>query len=169
MALDHVNCYALEDDEGWTLVDTGMANRHTKALWQALMAGPLRGKPVTRLIVTHHHPDHIGLAGWFQAQGVRTAHNPHRLALCPDADAGRPAPALARIPAVLCSAPGWTRPGATPGPHSARSTFPTSYRPLPLGFTRIGEGDVITAGGRRWQVAHRPGPRPRTCHAVEPG
>lgn len=63
MALDHVNVYALADADGWTLVDTGLQSRKTKAIWAALLAGPLHGKPVRRLIVTHHHPDHIGLAG----------------------------------------------------------------------------------------------------------
>ncbi len=101
MVLNHVNCYALDDGDSWTLVDTGMATKHAKALWQALLAVPLRGKPVARLIVTHHHPDHIGLAGWFQEQGVELDHHPHRLALCPDADPRRTTPALARITAVL--------------------------------------------------------------------
>ncbi len=70
MALDHVNCYALADEDGWTIVDTGMKSRRSMAIWDALLAGPLRAMPVRRLIVTHHHPDHIGLAGWFQAKGV---------------------------------------------------------------------------------------------------
>ena len=60
MALDHVNCYALADDDGWTLVDTGISDDLGRAVWQALLGTALRGKPVTRLIVTHHHPDHIG-------------------------------------------------------------------------------------------------------------
>ena len=70
MALDHVNVYALDDGDGWTLVDTGFSSRKSKAIWQELLAGPLAGKPVKRLIVTHYHPDHIGLAGWFQAMGA---------------------------------------------------------------------------------------------------
>ena len=70
MALDHVNVYALDDGDGWTVVDTGMASKRGMAIWQALLAGPLGGKPVHRVIVTHHHPDHVGMAGWFQAQGA---------------------------------------------------------------------------------------------------
>ena len=53
-----------------TVKSTAILPTPGKAIWQALLTVPLRGKPVTRLIVTHHHPDHIGLAGWFQAQGV---------------------------------------------------------------------------------------------------
>ena len=71
---DTVNVYALRDSPadggGWTIVDTGLDTRRGRDLWQALLAGPLAGAPVTRLIATHHHIDHIGLAGWFQDRGA---------------------------------------------------------------------------------------------------
>ena len=70
MALDHVNVYALDDGTGWTIIDTGMDSRRSRTLWQGLLDGPLAGRTVTRVIVTHHHPDHVGLAGWFQSQGA---------------------------------------------------------------------------------------------------
>ena len=63
-ALDHINLWVLEDNDGWMLVDTGINTPATMALWETLFAGPLKGKPVTRLFCTHFHPDHIGLAGW---------------------------------------------------------------------------------------------------------
>ncbi len=151
MALDHVNCYALEDDDGWTLIDTGMSSRHTKALWQALIAVPLRAKPVTRLIVTHHHPDHIGLAGWFQAQGVelmttRTAWLYARMLTLDEQRLPSPESLLF-----------YQRAGLEPEQREAKAhERPFNFRDvvefLPLGFTRISEGDVVTAGGRRWQV-----------------
>ena len=65
MKLDHVNIYVLDDGDGWTLIDTGMKTRRVQAMWQALLEGPLRRKPVKRVVATHHHPDHIGLHGWF--------------------------------------------------------------------------------------------------------
>jgi len=64
MALDHVNIYLLEDADGWTVVDTGMKTRDGRAAWEELLAGLLAGRPIHRVLVTHNHPDHIGLAGW---------------------------------------------------------------------------------------------------------
>lgn len=62
--LDHVNIYLIEDDGGWAVIDTGIGNNITKEIWEALLSGPLAGRPLTRLIVTHMHPDHVGAAGW---------------------------------------------------------------------------------------------------------
>ncbi len=68
-ALDHINVYLLATDEGWTLIDTGLDWPESRAAWErALDHELLRGRPITRLIVTHHHPDHIGLAGWHAAR-----------------------------------------------------------------------------------------------------
>jgi len=66
-ALDHVNLFLLDDgDEGWVLVDTGAALKPTQDLWEPILAGQLDGKPISQIIVTHFHPDHVGNAGWLQ-------------------------------------------------------------------------------------------------------
>jgi glyoxylase-like metal-dependent hydrolase (beta-lactamase superfamily II) len=66
--LDHINLWLLEDGDQWVLVDTGISSNRTKAIWRNLFAakaiGRAHGRPVTRLICTHFHPDHMGLAGW---------------------------------------------------------------------------------------------------------
>src|SRR3954462_1945644 len=62
--LNHVNIYLLADGDGWAMVDTGFGNDATIAAWTALFEGPLKGKPISRVIVTHAHPDHVGQAGW---------------------------------------------------------------------------------------------------------
>lgn len=62
--LDHVNIYLIEEAEGWAVIDTGISDDRTREIWQAVLAGPLRGSRLSRLVVTHHHPDHMGLAGW---------------------------------------------------------------------------------------------------------
>jgi glyoxylase-like metal-dependent hydrolase (beta-lactamase superfamily II) len=151
MALDHVNVYALEDPEGWTLVDTGFSSRRTKAIWQRLLDGPLADKPIRRLIVTHHHPDHIGLAGWFQAMGAelittRTAWLLARM-LVLDVQATPTPEAMqfyrrAGLGAEALAEKAAQRP----------FNFADIVDPMPLGFTRIDEGDILTAAGRRWQV-----------------
>jgi glyoxylase-like metal-dependent hydrolase (beta-lactamase superfamily II) len=63
-ALNHVNIFFIEDDGGFAVIDTGIGDDPTKQAWQALLNGPLRGKEITRLVLTHHHPDHMGMAGW---------------------------------------------------------------------------------------------------------
>ena len=67
-ALDHINLWVLEDGEGWTLVDTGYGVPATWELWERLLAGPLGGRPVKRIVVTHYHPDHVGSAAWLAAR-----------------------------------------------------------------------------------------------------
>jgi len=62
--LDHVNLYLVEDRAGLALIDTGIDNPASRAAWEALFDGPLKGRKLTRLVGTHFHPDHIGLAGW---------------------------------------------------------------------------------------------------------
>jgi glyoxylase-like metal-dependent hydrolase (beta-lactamase superfamily II) len=71
-ALDHINLWLLRDEQhgpdgvrrGWTLVDCGITNDATRAAWEQIFDEALDGEPVLRVIVTHMHPDHIGLAHW---------------------------------------------------------------------------------------------------------
>jgi glyoxylase-like metal-dependent hydrolase (beta-lactamase superfamily II) len=63
-ALNHINLWLLEDEGGWVIVDTGIGLRPTREAWERVFAGELGGKPVTRVVVTHFHPDHMGNAGW---------------------------------------------------------------------------------------------------------
>jgi len=87
--LNHVNVYLIADGDGWTLVDTGIGNEATIAAWTTLFEGPLKGFRITRLIVTHAHPDHVGLAGWIverfgcplhmsQVEYLQGAYHQHR-------------------------------------------------------------------------------------------
>src|SRR5258705_2708740 len=62
--LDHGNVYVAEDGAGFAGLDPGLGDAPTRAAWEALLAGPLQGRTLTRVLVTHYHPDHIGLAGW---------------------------------------------------------------------------------------------------------
>ena len=87
MALDHVNVYALDDGDSWSIVDTGIHSRRSVALWDKLLNGPLAGKPVGRVILTHHHPDHVGMAGWLMDRfGAGSDGDTHKLVDGADAD-----------------------------------------------------------------------------------
>lgn len=163
MALDHVNVYALDDGDGWTIIDTGMDNSRTRAIWQALLDGPLAGRPIVRVIVTHHHPDHMGLAGWFQARGAallatRTAWLLARMLVLDD----QALPSAEQLSF-------WRAAGMDPALLAARSlerpfNFADCVAALPIGYTRIVEGDVLTIAGRRWRVHVGHGHAPE--HAV---
>ncbi len=152
MALDHVNVYALDEGDGWTIVDTGFDSRRSRAIWQALLDGPLRGRPVRRVIGTHHHPDHIGLAGWFMdREGAelwmsRTAWLTARMLVLDEQ--ARPSPQSlafwrwAGMPQELLDRRAAERP----------FNFVDFVHPLPLGFTRLTEGERVRFGGRNWRV-----------------
>jgi glyoxylase-like metal-dependent hydrolase (beta-lactamase superfamily II) len=64
MALDHINLYLLEDEDGWWIIDTGMSIGPTQELWEQIFTTVLGDKPVKAVLCTHMHPDHIGMAGW---------------------------------------------------------------------------------------------------------
>lgn len=63
-SLDHINLWLLRDGAGWALVDTGIRGPETLAHWQRVLEEFCGGDPVTRVIATHMHPDHVGQAGW---------------------------------------------------------------------------------------------------------
>ncbi len=70
-ALNHINTYLVRDDVGWTLVDTGLNHPASRATWKvAFDQLKLSPAQIRRIILTHHHPDHFGMAGWFQSQGA---------------------------------------------------------------------------------------------------
>jgi len=68
-ALDHVNCWLLGEPDEQVLIDTGVDNNGTRAHWNTVFKGI--GQWPQHLITTHFHPDHSGLAGWFETQGCR--------------------------------------------------------------------------------------------------
>jgi glyoxylase-like metal-dependent hydrolase (beta-lactamase superfamily II) len=152
MKLDHVNIYILDDGDGWTLIDTGMKSRKVQGIWQHLLDGPLLGKPVKRVVATHHHPDHIGLHGWFVEKfgaeyvSTQVAYLTARMLTLDVQDSYTPEQIdfyrRAGMRADLLAARETDRP----------FNFSDMVHPIPLGFTRIEEGDVIEMGGRTWDI-----------------
>ncbi len=152
MKLDHVNVYVFGDDDGLTVVDTGIDTRTSRKIWTDLLAGPLGGRPVVRVVLTHHHMDHVGLAGWFATDHgaeivtTRTAWLYARM-LQMDVQE-RPTPQAVKY---------WTRAGMPGDIMDARKDqrpFNTAdvVAPIPVGFTSVRRGDVLRFGRRTWDV-----------------
>ncbi len=150
-ALDHVNVWLLEDDHGWLLVDAGVDDERTRERWCDLLRGPLGDRSVVRLLATHFHPDHLGLAGWLCAETgaeLLASHtewlNGRLLALDTSAgfvEAGR---AFDR------------RVGLGEEVVAARAARGNLYRRRvsepPARFRRLREGDRLRIAGREWRV-----------------
>ncbi|WP_439109852.1 MBL fold metallo-hydrolase [Lentibacter sp.] len=159
MVLDHVNVYALDEGDSWTLVDTGFHTKRSVAMWEDLLKTALGGKPVSRVILTHHHPDHIGMAGWFMARGAslwasRTAWLLSRMLIL-DEEA-TPTPQAEAF---------WRQAGMDADILAKRLSerpynFSDVCAPIPVGYTRLKDGDVLTAGGRSWDVMEGNGHAP---------
>ncbi len=148
-ALNHVNLWLIEDGPDWTLVDTGYGLPATLDLWETLLAS-LHG-PVTRILVTHGHPDHVGLAAWLQARTGAPIH----LTLGEYFGAQFFWRGLER---------GWKqealehfrRHGLDEDALEALRISPDTYRAgvpeLPRTFERLVDGDRLEIGGRTWTV-----------------
>ena len=150
-ALDHINLWLLEDGDEWVIVDSGLGNAATRELWEKVFASRLGGRRVSRLIVTHYHPDHAGNAAWLverfgvpmlMSQGDFLTAHAHR-----DATAGfrrEDSAALFRangLDPALCDQLGV-------GENLYRRGVPE----FPSSYKRVMEGDGIAVGGRTWRV-----------------
>ena len=152
MALDHVNIYALDEGDSWTIVDAGLHSRRSVAIWERLLAGPLAGRKVGRVLLTHHHPDHVGMVGWLmETQDAelwtsRTAWLMARMLILDVED--RPSAQAVDY---------WRAAGMDPAILARRMderpfNFADVAHPLPVGYRRLRQGDVLRAGGRDWDV-----------------
>ncbi|MEM6668620.1 MAG: MBL fold metallo-hydrolase [Pseudomonadota bacterium] len=154
----------LDDGDGWTIVDTGLRLDQTKALWRRLLETNFAAKPVRRVIGTHHHPDHIGLAGWFQSEFGAELWMPRTswlFARMLQLDAWTEPPAEA---AAFHHRAGYDPEMMARWRERAKQNFSVTVEPIPLGFRAIEEGSEIEFGGRRWRVLFGHGHAPD--HAV---
>jgi glyoxylase-like metal-dependent hydrolase (beta-lactamase superfamily II) len=150
-ALDHINVWLLADGPAWTLVDTGIGDDATRTAWEGVSRDVLGGRPVRRIVCTHYHPDHVGLAGWLAAR--------HRAELwCSQAEwlnarlhAGeslREAKASARR--------FYRRAGVPDGEQATLVAQAGSYKRyvahVPASYHRLREGAELTVGGAAWRV-----------------
>lgn len=150
-ALRWINLWLLEDGAGWTAVDTGLGTPDSQAIWTQVTTEALGGRPITRVIVTHMHPDHVGCAGWLTEQFdcplwmSRTEYYSCRMLA---ADTGRPAPEEG---VKFYRQAGWDD-AAIETYRRRFGGFGRMITPLPNAYRRIRDGDEIEIGGRLWHV-----------------
>lgn len=168
-ALDHINLWLLADGDGWTLVDCGLNHKSTRELWEQAIAGILGGRRIERLVVTHYHADHVGLAGWHARRW--------------DAPLWMSEGEYLTALALYYETPGHHR-GAMfdlfrmHGLDEARiegmkvfsGAYPKLISELPHTFHRIFPDARLTIGGREWQVVpgygHAPEHASLYCEAL---
>ena len=145
--LDHINLWLMEEESGWTVVDTGIGNAQTRGLWEKI----LEGKKVTRVIVTHYHPDHAGNAAWLcQRSGAElwmtqgeylTAHAVRT------STAGYTADAVLAV--FRRNGLDEKRAAAMAG---GRNRYAALVPEFPFSYRRIIEGDEVPIGTHRWRA-----------------
>jgi glyoxylase-like metal-dependent hydrolase (beta-lactamase superfamily II) len=151
-ALRHINVWVLEDGDGVALVDTGLNIPDCRAGWDALFAGPLAGRRVTRLIVTHFHPDHLGLAGWLTARfdvPMWMTRGEWLFARMLAADV-RDAPPREAV--AYWRAAGWSEERIGEEARKGWGRFAAMMSPVPVSFVRFADGDTLSAGARDWRI-----------------
>lgn len=166
-ALDHINLWLIEDGEGVAIVDTGYALDATRDAWDAILAH--LGKPVTRIIVTHCHPDHLGLAKWLSDKtgaGVVMSQGEYLggYALWHQLTGYDVTSMVAHFRHHGLDD---DRAAALSGRGNA---YARGVPSLPATYERLIDGDVLTIGGRHWKVivgyGHAPEHVSLYCEAI---
>jgi glyoxylase-like metal-dependent hydrolase (beta-lactamase superfamily II) len=145
--LNHVNIYLIEDGAGWAVLDTGINDARTRAWWEAV----LDGRTLTRLICTHFHPDHVGLAGWLAEKcGIELTMSRTEYLSTQFHRRWAEAEEIAAHSAYYATC------GLEEGSIGALLERDIGYRwlttDLPPSYRRIGAGDSIDIGGRIFTV-----------------
>ena len=151
MDLDHINLWLLEDDGGWAVVDTGIGINTSKDIWRNTFAGTMAERPLTHVIVTHLHPDHLGCAGWLTRHfdvDLWMTREEYMLGRLLVADTGKPAPEEA---IRFYAAAGFSDEQL----QEYRERFGFFGRVvsrLPESYVRIHENDCLAIGELSWRV-----------------
>jgi glyoxylase-like metal-dependent hydrolase (beta-lactamase superfamily II) len=159
-ALDHINLWLLRDEldgrAGWTVVDCCITRDEAKAQWEQVMATQLEGLPILRVLVTHMHPDHIGLAHWLCERWSTPEHECRLWISATDYQAARVAAQSttgfggARSAAFFASQ-GLVDPEAIEKIRARTSYYADMVPRVPASFRRLMDGDRVTIGGRAWR------------------
>jgi glyoxylase-like metal-dependent hydrolase (beta-lactamase superfamily II) len=155
-ALDHINLWLLRDRidgvDGWTVVDCCIARDEARAQWEQVFATQLQGLPILRVIVTHMHPDHIGLADWLCKRwnaplwiSSTDYHVARVLTTAGDTLAGGDAAA------DFFASHGLTDPESVAKIRARSSYYATLVPAVPECYVRMLDGDTVTIGGHAWR------------------
>ena len=149
--LDHINIWLLREASGWAVVDTGLFTNTTREVWKDVLARGLGGEPLTRVLVTHLHPDHVGCAGWLARRfdlELWMTRAEYLLCRILVADTGKPAPEAG---IRFYRAAGFA-PEALDRYVEHFGGFGRVVAPLPESYRRLEDGQVIEIGNDSWQV-----------------
>ncbi len=149
--LGFINVWAIDEGEGWAIIDTGIGGPETVQAWREAFRISLGERPATRVFATHMHPDHIGMAGWLTRKyGCRLWITRLEFLTCRSlaADTGREAP---EDGVRFYRAAGWDAEQLET--YRARfGSFGKGLHALPDSFRRLRDGDEVSIGGRVWRV-----------------
>ena len=168
-ALDHINLWLLADGDGWTQIDSGYGDAPTRALWSSHFSTTLAARPITRIIATHYHPDHLGNAAWLSERFGCAISMPQAEYLTAHAVAnGHSGFGVAEISALFRAH------GMIVGHLAELEKRGNHYRrgvpELPFSFLRILANDEISIGPNRWGVisghGHSPEHASLYCQAM---
>ncbi|MBD9423054.1 MBL fold metallo-hydrolase [Achromobacter sp. ACM04] len=159
-ALDHINLWLLRDNidgrDGWTIVDCGITRDEVKTLWERVFETELEGLPVLRVIVTHMHPDHIGLAHWLCERWnaplwmTMTDFMVASLWSSRRGEAGGGPGGQSAVDHFARH--GLTDLDAQEQIRQRANYYPNLVPAVPARYTRILHGDAVRIGGRDWRV-----------------
>ena len=150
-ALDHINLWIIDDGEGWAVVDTGVRTDETAAVWRKLFAQAPDRRPLSRVFVTHMHPDHVGMAGWLTRKfGVRLWMTRLEYLQCRVmvSDTGREAPADG---VEFYRRAGWGD-AALENYRVRFGNFGKHIHTPPDSFRRLHDGETLRIGAHDWRV-----------------
>lgn len=150
-ALDHINLWLLRGEAGWTVVDAGIHGSRGRAQWEHLFEHALDGLPVDQVVVTHFHPDHVGLADWIvQRFGARLCMTQGEWLLARLLHQDQ-TPELAEAYRAFYRAAGLTD-GALTDMLDRGNAYPRGVPSVTAAYHRLRHGEVLRIGGRDWRI-----------------
>ena len=158
-ALNHINLWLLRDEQdgpqgrikGWSVVDCCIDRAESRAQWEQVFEKELEGLPILRVIVTHMHPDHIGLAHWlcerWNAPMWISATDFNAARIASQSTTGFGGEAAARF----FASHGLTDPDALAKVRARTGYYPSMVPRVPERYHRMMDGQAIAIGSRTWR------------------